>query len=71
MTGTLIGTGSSTPNLTSQSKLALTASCQWSGTGMGEWWAVGVAFRSMISLIGGLSISGKGWCSQVLNVLDL
>ena len=71
MTGSPIGTGSSTPNLKSLSKPALTASCQWRGTEMGEWWAVGMAFGSMIGLIGGLSISGKGWCSQVLNVLDL
>ena len=37
---------------------------------MGEWCAVGVAFGSIISLIGGLSISGSAWCSQVLNVLE-
>jgi len=29
------------------------------GTGMGEWCATGVAFGSIISLMGGLSISGS------------
>ena len=41
------------------SRPALTASCQWRGTGMGEWCATGVAFGLIISLIGGLSISGS------------
>ena len=36
VTGSPIGTGSSTPNLTSLSRPALTSSCQWRGTGMGE-----------------------------------
>ena len=52
-------TGSPTPSLTSLSRPALTVSCQWRGTGIGEWCAVGVAFGSIISLIGGLSIRGR------------
>ena len=36
VTGSSIGTGSSTPSLTSLSRPALTSSCQWRGTGMGE-----------------------------------
>ena len=36
VTGSPIGTGSSTPSLTSLSRPALTSSCQWRGTGMGE-----------------------------------
>ena len=37
---------------------------------MGEWCVTGVAFWSIISLIGGLSISGSALCSQVLNMLE-
>ena len=59
VTGSPIGTGSITPSLTSLSRPALTASCQCRGTGIGEWCAMGVAFGSIISLIGGLSISGS------------
>ena len=36
VTGSPIGTGSSTPSLTSLSRPALTLSCQWRGTGIGE-----------------------------------
>ena len=59
VTGSPIGTSSKTPSLTSRSRPALTASCQCKGTGMGEWWAVGMASGSIISLIGGLSIRGS------------
>ena len=38
---------------------------------MGEWWTVGIACGSIISLIGGPSMSGRVWCSQVLKVLEL
>ncbi len=71
VTGSPIGTGSRTPNLTSLSRPILTSLCQWWGTGIGEWWAVGVPCGSIISLIGGPSMRGNVWCSQTLKVLDL
>ena len=59
VTGSPIGTGSRTFSLTFLSRLALTAFCQWTGTGMGEWYSVGVTSGLIISLIGGLSIRGR------------
>ena len=38
--------------------------------GMGESCAMGVASGLTINLIGRVSMSGRGWCSHVLNVLD-
>ena len=59
-----------TPNLTSLSSPAFTSSGQWSGTGMGVWFAVGVAEGSIVKRMGGSSMRGRVWCSQVLNVLE-
>ena len=41
------------------------------GTDIGEWRATGLASLSIISFTGGPDISGSGWCSHMLNVLDL
>ena len=71
VTGSPMGTGSMTPNLTSLSRPAFTSSCQCNGSGMGECKAVGVAFGSTINHIGSPSIIGSGWCSQTLKVLEL
>ena len=38
---------------------------------MGVWWATGSALASTMSLIGTTTMSGKCWCSHVLNVLDM
>ena len=43
-TGSPTGTGSIIPLATSLSRLALTSSFQWMGTGMGTWTADGMAF---------------------------
>ena len=45
------------------SRPAFTSLSQWSGTGMGVWWGTGSALASVMS--------GRCWCSHVLNVLDL
>lgn len=70
VTGSPNGTCSSTPSQTSLSRPAFTSYCQCRGTGMGEWWAVGVACLSIMSLRGGPRIRGRVWCSHVLKVLD-
>ena len=59
VTGSPMETSSKTPSLTSRSSQALMSSCQFSGTGIGEWWVVVVAFGSIISLMGGPSINGR------------
>lgn len=50
-------------------------SVQWlkvcTGTGISERWATGSASGSIRSLNGEPLISGRSWCSQVLNVLAL
>ena len=52
-------------------EICLLSFCQWIGTGIGEWYAVGLAAYSIINFMGGPSIMGSAWCSHVLNVLDL
>ena len=71
VTGSPIGTCSSIPSQTSLSIPAFTSSCQWMGTGTGEWYAESSVFGSIINLIGGPSIMGSGWCSHVLRMLEL
>ena len=65
VTGSPIGTCSSTPSLTSLSSPALTSSCQCRGTGIGVWYAVGpglgaysVAWPPSCFL---LSLPGSSW----------
>ena len=69
--GSPMGTTSMTPRQTSLSRSALISFCQWISTGIGKWYAVGLAAGSIINFMGGPSIMGSGWCSHVLNVLDL
>ena len=69
--GSLTGTGSRTPNERSWLRPACTSFCQWSGTGMGVWWATGSALVSIMSLIGTPAMTGKCWCSNVLNVIQM
>ena len=71
VTGVPIGTGSRTPSSTSLSKPALTFSCQWIATGIGEWCATGGMSSSTWIRIAGPDIIGSSWCSHVLNTLDL
>ena len=59
------------PNEMLWSRPAFTSLYQWSGTGMGVWWTTGSALATTMSLIGTPAMSGKCWCSHVLNVLDL
>ena len=46
-------------------------SCQWIGTGIGEWCDMGWAARSIINFMGRPSIMDSAWCSYVMKVLDL
>ena len=46
-----------------------TQSTSWIGTGAGVCTALGIAFRSTISLSGGPDMAGNGWCSHTLNAL--
>ena len=66
VTGSPIGTCSSIPSQTSLSSPAFKSSCQWMGSGTGEWYAESSVFGSIINLIGGPSIMGSCWCSHVL-----
>ena len=59
------------PRMTSLSSTSFTLFCQWLRTGIGVWTAVGFApsMNSMSNCI--LSIVCNGWCTHVLNALDL
>ena len=60
-TGSLTGTGSSTPSFTSLSRPCFTSDSQWIGTVLGDRAATGVASGSTKSLNGGaVVISGSG-----------
>ena len=68
VTGSPMGTGSSTPRDTSLFNPAFTSSHQWMGTGIALWWATGWASGSTIILIHGESIMGSGWWGHLLKV---
>ena len=69
VTGSPIGTGSSTPNLTFLSMTALTSSYQWMGIRMGKLCAVCVACGSILSPIGWPSMSIRVWCLQMSKLM--
>ena len=70
VTGSLTGTASMTPSLTSLSIDDFTSCCQCRGTGIGSWTATGLVSWSTWSSNGGPSIRGSVWHSRVLRVLD-
>lgn len=71
VTGSSTGTGSRTPRWIFWIRPAFTSYCQWSGMGMGVWWATGFAVSSIISSSRGPTMRERGWWSHTLNVLDL